>query len=172
MHASAKKNNCVRKETWLDRLIYPLVPHPEKRVALVIGVCNYQKLECLRNPSHDVALISERLNWAGYQVLAISDVADARGEEPLDKATIETNIDRFLATAENADKAIIHYSGHGMQIDGENFVVPADFDRSKNWRPQLISITELITYIGEWKIGNVNITNLIDAIGKWKSGCD
>jgi len=35
----------------------------------------------------------------------------------------------------------------------------------------VVSINELIDYIGEWKLGNVNINELIDAIGKWKSGC-
>ncbi len=35
----------------------------------------------------------------------------------------------------------------------------------------IVSITELIDYIGRWKAGEVNITQLIDAIGKWKSGC-
>jgi parallel beta-helix repeat protein len=35
----------------------------------------------------------------------------------------------------------------------------------------IVSISELINYISEWKIGNVLISELIDAIGKWKSGC-
>jgi len=35
----------------------------------------------------------------------------------------------------------------------------------------VVSISELINYIGEWKIGNVSIGDLIDAIGKWKGGC-
>jgi len=35
----------------------------------------------------------------------------------------------------------------------------------------VVSISELINYIGEWKVGNVSIGELIDAIGKWKSGC-
>jgi hypothetical protein len=35
----------------------------------------------------------------------------------------------------------------------------------------IVTISELIDYIGEWKIGNVSIEDLIDAIGKWKSGC-
>ena len=35
----------------------------------------------------------------------------------------------------------------------------------------VISIIELINYIGMWKAGNATITELIDAIGKWKMGC-
>jgi hypothetical protein len=35
----------------------------------------------------------------------------------------------------------------------------------------IVTISELIDYISQWKIGNVSISNLIDAIGKWKSGC-
>ncbi len=35
----------------------------------------------------------------------------------------------------------------------------------------VISISELINYISQWKAGSVTIGNLIDAIGKWKSGC-
>jgi len=35
----------------------------------------------------------------------------------------------------------------------------------------VIDITELISYIGEWKVGNATISDLIEAIGKWKSGC-
>ena len=35
----------------------------------------------------------------------------------------------------------------------------------------VITITELINYIGQWKSGSVSITELINAIGEWKSGC-
>jgi hypothetical protein len=54
-----------------------------------------------------------------------------------------------------------------LQGDGSSCNSLADFNSDG-----VISISELINYISQWKAGSVTISSLIDAIGKWKSGCN
>lgn len=87
--------------------------------ALVIGQSDYEHLTHLPNPVNDAQGISELLTRLGFSV----QVAENRtaGQMPGD-------IDTFLDTANDADVAVIYYSGHGFEAGGENFLVPVDAD--------------------------------------------
>ncbi len=87
------------------------------RVALVIGNGNYQAANALPNPVNDAKLIAKTLKDIGFDVTAGYD---------LGKADMVTYLDRFTERAYNADVALIYYAGHGMQVDGENYLVPVD----------------------------------------------
>jgi uncharacterized caspase-like protein len=89
----------------------------DKRVALVIGNAAYSHTAPLANPRNDAEDVAATLRGAGFQVLEGID---------LDKAGMDDMLARFARQAEDADAALIFYAGHGMQIDGQNVLVPVD----------------------------------------------
>src|SRR6516225_1074122 len=94
----------------------------EKRVALVIGNDAYVHGARLDNPGRDARAIGATLQKLGFKLV---------GDRPLvnlDKATTDRMVIRFGIMAQDADIALFYFSGHGMQIDGTNYLVPIDLD--------------------------------------------
>ncbi|WP_095199101.1 caspase family protein [Mesorhizobium carmichaelinearum] len=90
-----------------------------KRVALVIGNSNYVHAVTLPNPANDARLIASTLRNAGFEVIEGIDQ---------DNAGMHSLISRFTEQAYDADLAVIFYAGHGMQVDGKNYLIPVDAD--------------------------------------------
>lgn len=90
-----------------------------KRVALVIGNSNYVHAVTLPNPANDARLIASTLRNAGFEVIEGVDQ---------DNAGMHSLISRFTEQAYDADLAVIFYAGHGMQVDGKNYLIPVDAD--------------------------------------------
>jgi uncharacterized caspase-like protein len=90
----------------------------EKRVALVLGNSAYQNVAALPNPVNDGAMIAATLKEAGF------DVVDSRH----DLTAIETRrvLRDFADRARDADIAVIYYAGHGLEVDGTNYLIPVD----------------------------------------------
>jgi uncharacterized caspase-like protein len=90
----------------------------EKRVALIIGNSAYQNVPPLANPVNDGAVIAARLRDAGF------DVVDSRH----DLGAVETRraLRDFADRASDADIAVVYYAGHGMEVDGANYLIPVD----------------------------------------------
>ncbi|QPF82776.1 caspase family protein [Bradyrhizobium genosp. L] len=94
----------------------------ENRLALVIGQSAYKSVPALPNPANDARAMSEMLTNAGFTVTSASD---------LSQDEMRTRISDFAAevAAKGADAvALVFYAGHGLQIDGENYLVPVDVD--------------------------------------------
>jgi TPR repeat protein len=87
------------------------------RVALVIGMAAYQHTEALDNTVNDARLIGDTLTGIGFDVTLLTDT----GAQDLREA-----LDRFAFRAETADLALIYYAGHGVELAGTNFLIPAD----------------------------------------------
>ncbi|MER9286985.1 caspase family protein [Mesorhizobium australicum] len=90
-----------------------------KRVALVIGNSKYINAVALPNPANDAHLIASTLHNAGFGVIEGVDQ---------DNAGMHSLISRFTEQAYDADLAVIFYAGHGMQVDGKNYLIPIDAD--------------------------------------------
>lgn len=90
----------------------------EKRVALVLGNSNYQNVAPLANPVNDSSKIAATLKDAGF------DVVDSRR----DLAAAETRraLRDFADRARDADIAVVYYAGHGIEVDGANYLIPVD----------------------------------------------
>jgi len=88
-----------------------------KRVALVIGNSKYVHAVALPNPANDAQLIASTLRNAGFEVIEGLDQ---------DNAGMHSLISRFTEQSYDADLAVIYYAGHGMQVDGKNFLIPVD----------------------------------------------
>ena len=97
----------------------------EKRVALVIGNANYQTAPSLANPSNDARSVAKLLNTAGFEVTAATDLT----RSDMVKA-VDDFISRVADRGPNA-VAMIYYAGHGVQLEGENYLLPVDAKISK-----------------------------------------
>ncbi|MFK8082714.1 MAG: caspase domain-containing protein [Granulosicoccus sp.] len=97
-------------------LAMPLIGHA-RFVALVIGNQNYPDA-ALVNPANDAEAVARAFEAIGYDDVQLVKDADTRA--------IDAALDQFSETAANSDVAIIYYAGHGVQIDGKNYLVPVD----------------------------------------------
>ncbi len=96
--------------------------HAENRLALVIGQSAYRTVTVLPNPANDAKAMSQLLGDAGFEVTAAAD---------LSQKDINEKVGEFAAkvAAKGPDTvALVFYAGHGLQIDGENYLVPVDVD--------------------------------------------
>lgn len=87
-----------------------------KRVALVIANSAYRNVPVLANPAADATLIATTLRKAGFTSV---DVV-----QNLDKSSLEAALQQFGDKADSADVAMVYYAGHGIEIAGQNYLVP------------------------------------------------
>jgi uncharacterized caspase-like protein len=90
----------------------------EKRVALVIGNSAYQKVAKLPNPSNDASAVAAMLKSAGF------DSVDSRLN--VSASDLRKTLREFAARARDADIAVVYYAGHGIELDGTNYLIPVD----------------------------------------------
>ncbi|GLR49912.1 caspase family protein [Shinella yambaruensis] len=90
----------------------------ERKVALLIGNARYSTAaSSLRNPLNDVAVMRKTLAGAQFEV----DIVENGSLDQMSAA-----LDRFEEKARGAEIGLIYYSGHGVEIGGENYLVPID----------------------------------------------
>ena len=93
---------------------------PEQRVALVIGNSNYRNAPQLANPDHDAQSMAQFLNSAGFEVVEATDLT----QNDMIKVVQDFSA-RVQAHGPNT-VAMVYYAGHGVQLAGENYLVPVD----------------------------------------------
>jgi hypothetical protein len=101
----------------LAAVLAPVGALAERRVALVIGNANYSNTAALNNPSNDAEDMSGVLKRLGFEVVEGRD---------LDKRHMERLIRQFGTKLAGADVALFFYAGHGLQVGGQNYLVPTD----------------------------------------------
>ena len=90
----------------------------QKRVALVVGNAAYeQNVAALRNPVNDATAVAAALQRLGFAVIEGTD---------LDEDAFYDQIAAFDDAARDADVALFFYAGHGLQVDGRNYLAPVD----------------------------------------------
>ena len=94
----------------------------QSRVALVVGNGAYIGQPRLPTPPHDAEDMAAALEGLGFKVILGTD---------LNKASFDTKLHEFSRATTSADAALFFYSGHGMQIDGINYLVPVDAPTTK-----------------------------------------
>jgi uncharacterized caspase-like protein len=103
----------------------------------VIGNSAYQNVPGLPNPISDATAIAELLRNAGF------DVVDSRAD--LGIAVIRA-IREFADVARDADIAVVYYAGHGIEVDGTNYLIPVDaiLQRDTDVEDEAISMDRLL----------------------------
>src|SRR5215470_8478375 len=92
----------------------------ENRMALVIGNSNYTTVTALPNPAHDAKAMAKFLASAGFQVMQAPNLTQA------DMRRTIGNFAGMVAERGPDTVALVFYAGHGLQVDGENYLVPID----------------------------------------------
>jgi hypothetical protein len=89
----------------------------QERVALVVGNSAYEHIPPLRNPKNDAGDLTAKLEGLGFEVFGGTD---------LDRRALVQALIRFGRAAEKAEVALFFYAGHGLQVNGQNYLVPVD----------------------------------------------
>jgi uncharacterized caspase-like protein len=124
---------------WFLLLVLVSAAHAEERHALVIGNAAYVAPEpALRNPVNDAREIAGALKAVGFEVRVVSDA---------DHATMRRAIREFEdRLRRRGGVAFFYYAGHGLQLDGRNYLVPigAKLVREDQARARGIDATDLV----------------------------
>ena len=89
----------------------------QTRVALVVGNNAYLRVPPLNNAVNDAAAISEELRKFGFQVI---HVLDGKAREISDAKQ------RFISAVANGRIGVFYFSGHGIQVEGRNYLLPVE----------------------------------------------
>ncbi len=89
----------------------------EKRLALIVGNSAYAGGCALKNPVNDANLMAATLTTLGFTVIKRVNVR---------KADLEKVIYEFSKKLKDYDVALFYYAGHGIQVDGKNYLIPID----------------------------------------------
>src|SRR6202171_3091098 len=113
----------------------------EKRVALVMGNSAYQSVSRLTNPVNDSEAMSATFKGAGF------DVVDLKRD--LTANEMRRALRDFSDKVRDADIAIVYFAGHGIEIDGTNYVIPvgAVLDRAIDAFDEAVPLDRLLTVI-------------------------
>lgn len=102
----------------LPTVIHADIAIAQKRIALVIGNSNYTQSNPLPNPVNDANLMAKTLEDAGFEVTKLLD-ADLR---TMRKAVLKFG----RALRKKTEAGLFYYAGHGIQVGGENFLIPVN----------------------------------------------
>lgn len=118
----------MRKIFWALLAVAMLAPvavfaqAPEKRVALVIGNDNYRNVKKLERAGADSKAMARELSGLGFQVLAYTD---------LDRRGMNRAFSDFSEKVSGGGVGVIFYAGHGVQLGGNNYLLPIDVQASQ-----------------------------------------
>ena len=120
------------------------------RVALVIGQGTYQTVGALDNTIKDAGLIAQTLTDIGFEVTLVTDA----GYQDLRAA-----MDRFAFRSETADLALIYYAGHGVEVQGVNYLIPVDADVQtvRDVQRQSVSLDDFLATVDRARVMRIVI---------------
>lgn len=110
------------------------------RIALVIGNSSYESVPALPNPVRDADAIAESLKRLGFEVSVGRDTR---------KATLEGLLADFSEKAAQAEMAVVFYAGHGIEVGGENYLIPVDANLKSDTRIKFetVSLSDILSAI-------------------------
>ncbi len=129
---------------WLSVLLLllalPASAAEGKRVALVAGNSVYQFVPVLPNPSKDATAVAKALAAVGFDVTLATDRTTA---------SLKIDVDNFIKEVEEAGPgatAVVYYAGHGVQLDGSNYILPVDAKLGKDLEAtkEAVSLSDIL----------------------------
>lgn len=126
----------------------------EKRLALVIGNANYDE-GALKNPVNDALLMAKTLKELNFDVILDTNIANRRA--------FINKITEFGVKRPNYDVGFVFYAGHGVQVGGENFLLPTkeEFKSENDIRDYALSVQNIMRHLTA-KSDQVNVL-ILDA---------
>ena len=107
------------------------------RVALVVGNSEYAHIGRLPNPGNDAADMAAALRRLGFEVTTALDV---------DRGELNDAMRAFTRRSVGADVALVFYAGHGMEMDGVNYLLPVDarLERDTDVRYETVTLDDVL----------------------------
>jgi hypothetical protein len=104
--------------------VTPPAPEPEavtgRRVALVVGINDYENLPQLQKAVNDSRAVSQTLTSIGYDVVSV--------ENP-DRRTLSKKLSELQSKIQPGDNALFYFAGHGVALGGENILIAKDMPK-------------------------------------------
>jgi uncharacterized caspase-like protein len=124
-------------------VLLPSVAQAEKRIAFVVGIDKYDNLapqQQLQRAVNDARSVGAALAPLGFEVVSAENVG---------RAIFNAQWQKFLDTINPGDTAAVYFSGHGVEIEGLNFLLPRDvpnvsFGRQEQLKRESLSVSELL----------------------------
>ena len=118
-------------------LAAPAVVLAEGRVALVVGNSTYAHIGRLPNPDNDARDIAAALRRLGFEVTTELDA---------DRVELTEALRAFTRQSAGADVSLVFYAGHGIEMDGVNYLVPVDarLERDVDVRFETMTVDDLL----------------------------
>jgi hypothetical protein len=107
------------------------------RRAFLVGISEYRPLPTLRNPSWDIDAVKLKLEQVGFRTTVVNSGSQTT------RSSLTKNWSAFLKSVEKEDEVVVYYSGHGVDIRGQNFLVPSDSPLMQD----LAGETDLLNYL-------------------------
>ncbi|OFY64592.1 MAG: hypothetical protein A2Y71_17145 [Bacteroidetes bacterium RBG_13_42_15] len=126
----------------------------EKRLALVMGNSEYSNTLALKNPVSDANLIEGTLKTLGFEVIKRINAS---------KTEMEQAIREFSEKLPDYNVALFYYAGHGIQVGGENYLIPTNaiLDKESDCQWEAVGVNTIVKQF-EQVPENVNII-ILDA---------
>ena len=107
------------------------------RVALVVGNGAYGAIGTLPNPGNDAADVAAALGRLGFEVTTVRDA---------DRAGLTAALRAFARQSAGADVSLVFYAGHGLEVDGVNYLVPVDarLERDTDVRFETVALYDVL----------------------------
>ena len=118
-------------------LAVPAVVLADGRVALVVGNSTYAHIGRLPNPDNDARDLSVSLRRLGFEVTT---------EFNVDRVELTEALRAFTRRSAGADVSLVFYAGHGIEMDGVNYLVPVDarLERDVDVRFETVTVDDLL----------------------------
>ena len=112
----------------------------ERRVAFVIGNSGYQTVPSLPNPKNDAEAVAKALKKSGFEVVSAID---------LDRLGFDQAFEKFVRSLAGADMSVFYYSGHGIQVGGDNRIIPTDaqLKSAADLELETVSVKTIMSYM-------------------------
>ena len=146
MSSKSRLGTVMRTHIWFIFSVVALVfcgadAIADQRVALVIGNSSYQHAPRLPNPVNDAAILTDTFRRSGFSMV------EARND--LSATEMRRTLRDFAAKARDADIAVIYYAGHGIEIDGTDYLIPTDarLDSDSDVYDETVSLDRVLVAI-------------------------
>jgi uncharacterized caspase-like protein len=101
----------------------------EARRALIVGINDYREIPPLQKAVGDANALKATLESLGFTVDLVLNA---------DRRELNRAVSSFQSSLQPGDTALIHFSGHGVEIDGQNYLLPADIPKPQSGQQDFI----------------------------------
>ena len=101
----------------------------EARRALIVGINDYREITPLQKAVGDAEALKVTLERLGFNVDLVLNA---------DRREFNRAVSAFQTSLDPGDTALVHFSGHGVEIDGQNYLLPADIPKPQSGQQDFI----------------------------------